>query len=1659
MAKDRKKLQHIHSSIADKQPTPQTLEVGEIAVNNSKDQEFLSIKNTDDKVVRFSSDGQIINWIERKEVMPYVGYVRGDAGPSATSGDTPTADAMGSYGISNDDLLNNTSEIVIKLNQVAASATTKHNKVNGAKDRYNKLVNPTTDSGVNDGAGFFIDMSRYAMRDGNPSFSSVTVTDKTSLYGNTTIANGRNIHGTDSGTSLTILTDNVTSDNKIWNETILAKTETISSRNTTVGTESLHVSGTTTEVHDSGVTITNNSDVTETTKGNVVENVSGTTTINHSGTTTTNESGDTIFNTTGSTTIQSTGAGSDVTIYAKDNICEKADNAAAFVGAVKTNIGLNCEGNVTAQTLNVRANTADTRVTSAYTNVTSATTIANKVNTTISSAKTEITTATTTIAVANTSATTATLSGNTLDITAATVARLTTPTSELTGDTLTINESQSISAKTPTTTLSGTNLTINEANTVISSCTKVDIVTDDLNIKQCNAGSGTAEFDFCSGYTVNSNNITLQECDNNGGKIVIKENATDISGKTLTIRESGATDFSGGSLTAVVASAATVTVKGALTENVSGATTINHSGATNYNYTGATTLSGSSLASTTTGNTTFNVSGNTTINTKTNTVVNTSGTTDIISTGSTKIETNGKNNKVTVQSTGEGGDVEVFAADTLCTSGGTTAAFVGAVKTNIGMNCADGGNTATLNVRGTTTSISAGTITQTTSGATTVNVGGALTENVTGNTTINHAGTTNYNYTGATTLSGSSLTSTTTGNTNINASASTCIQSTVNSTLGATGTTNIGTDCAGAVNSNYVNIYAKSGITETANTVTISGTSSVGVSGDTVGISGDTTNISGATTLALSGKTVNVDATDYDLDATNVCVSGAASANFYGKQTRIGVECGGGIANGTTIKGDAIDISGGTLTEVTSGKTCIHANTDLNLGGNSNTRIGYDCSSNSGYSDNVYVSASSSAITYAPNINISGGTVNMTGTTKISISGNTTNISGNTINVSGGTLSATTTDKICIQATDATNGVINIGGNKATNIGTDCAGTGYSDTVDIDASTSVTINTPKTNITGDTYLSGKTYFNNTCSAVTVNELSAALCEIKGRGEVTWKTGDYAATDENLKWYELWQNGAQIKNQDGTAVRIDIPKDHILKDASVVYGIANGSAFTACTEAVEDCHWYIKLVWNVYTSGHADDKITYIPADDLITDIDDKNPADLTKETSYNNIVADVWYENGQNWVSANTTTSIHVSQNLYADNAISGKSLTIKDGGAYISGNTNISGGTISLYSTGNTIIDSSKGGISLTSSGSTSITSRSNVSIAGTKETYVGSDDGIPYSEKTYIYASKSISAKSDDDMTLECSDILTAKASNVNITGNTYISGDTLNVTAYTKIEGSTTLIGSTKISGVTTVDGNLTVTGKTDISGETCIGKTLEVKSGLTKSISFTSGSYGVTGSPYNGSGDTTVSIPKNMSDIQSRGSLTLKHNAQESAYTPGDTSTFTFSHDSLTWSYGSVCNSAGDSYNTNGAKSFTIPKSLSDVSCGYVTDNGTCITFTKPICVPDAGTVTAGGAIYSSDRTLKENIVSISDNEALLEKAANIDVVSFNFKNDESKNTKYGVIAQDIQEIGLGELVHDANGKLGVDYTSLLMLKIAYLENTIKNLTEKIEKLEK
>ena len=251
MAKDRKKLVHIHSNITDKQPRPEALEVGEIAVNNgisgNTDRSFLSIKNANNEVVRFSSDEQMISWTEKKEVIPFEGQVRGEDGPESTkdSGD------YGSYGITNDDLLNNKSNLVIKFNQVAASNTPKSEIINGGKDIYGKLVNGTPDASKK-GAGIAIDMSRYAMRGANPSFSSLTITNGTTLEGglnvsgNTKIGNGLNVTGATNINGATKITGDTTfNGNETVNGNLTVTGDTNISGNTTIKGDT-NISGNTT---------------------------------------------------------------------------------------------------------------------------------------------------------------------------------------------------------------------------------------------------------------------------------------------------------------------------------------------------------------------------------------------------------------------------------------------------------------------------------------------------------------------------------------------------------------------------------------------------------------------------------------------------------------------------------------------------------------------------------------------------------------------------------------------------------------------------------------------------------------------------------------------------------------------------------------------------------------------------------------------------------------------------------------------------------------------------------------------------------------------------------------------------------------------------------------------------------------------------------------------------------------------------------------------------------------------------------------------------------------------------------------------------------------------------------------------------------------------
>lgn len=769
MAKDRRKLQHIHSSIPDRQPTPQTLEVGEIAVNNADKKEFLSIKSSQDKVVRFSSDEQMITWMEKKEVVPYVGQVRGDTYTATT------ADTHGSVGITNDDLLQNKSNIVVKMNQVAAANTPEYDKINGATDIYGHYVNLDVDGTVQ-GAGFSIDMSRYAMIGANPSFSSLTVTDKTDLSGNTTITDGDGT-GTRSGKTLTIKMTNE-------NETITTLNESATTRTTKIGTENLNVSGTTTEVHNQKVTITNNA--------NVEENTSGTTTITRDGNVSyrnlhdvsettdgtltelvnTNNyrdvNGDYTGTTGGTTTEVKTGKvtetnsdETEITRVKKVTETDKANRTLNISGTSTTNVGTDVVENTTGTTTIDRHDDVSVNNRADVTEVTS-----GDSNVTISG----------TSKVQVSGSTTADTGGN-----------VTVKTS---GDTsinrqgaVTENNQNNVTLTTSGTTSETKKGAVTETNFNDKTETTVGNNYENVSGRTVINHSGTTNYNYTGATTLSGSSLVSTTT----GNTTIEANGEDSD---VTIQSTGASgDVNVFANDVLTATADTIVVSGTTsisaktpTTYVSGSTLEVKESNINLSAATGTDISGGTFTSTSTGNTTLNASGNT--------AINTSGNTTVTSTGNT-----------TIQSTASGSGVNIYAGSAgTATVTGNTIAITGTTESTV--------KAPTNTVSGTTTNIY---------GATTLTMTGA-TVNTTGGTVNISGGTGGVNITGTTKFA-----SETTINNNLNVTGNTKITGTTD----ISGATNIDDDLTVTGKANVSGATTIDGATTINNNLTVTGTTDI----------------------------------------------------------------------------------------------------------------------------------------------------------------------------------------------------------------------------------------------------------------------------------------------------------------------------------------------------------------------------------------------------------------------------------------------------------------------------------------------------------------------------------------------------------------------------------------------------------------------------------------------------------------------------------------------------------------------------------------------------------------------------------------------------------------------------------------------------------------
>ena len=1566
MAKDRRKLQHIHSSVPDKQPTAASLEVGEIAVNNAKNQEFLSLKNSDDKVVRFSSDDQIIDWVERKEVIPYDAYTRGSNGPGGSTGPDSVTES---------DLLQNKSNIIFKFNQVAAENTVKHDKINGAKDIYGLDVNPTSDGGITDGAGFAVDMSRYAMIGANPSFSSVTVTHRSNLSGTTIISNGAG------GNSLNINTTNVTANNTNWTETVTNKNETITNRTTQVGTENLTVTGTTTETH--------NGNVTENNKANYTVNTTGITEMSSTGNTCIKSQADADFygkNNTkigvscgGDVTTKVTAEGGDIVINAitnnvgitakKDinitseedininslnNVCIGGGENSALFGEDKTDIGVNCDNSLSSNTTNIYGDTVTINANSEEHNVDNFIIEASS-------------------AICLTGGASATMGGDVTTNVGTDCAG--SPISNVTniyGDTIN-NSGDTINNKAKTinnsaTTINNSAVTINNSAQTINTTAKTENhKTDNYNV------TATSAF----------NVSTSAAC-------IIADSSASIGGDVAT---NVGTNCAGSPISNVT--------------NIYG-DTINNSGDTINNK--AKTINNSA----------------TTINNSAQTI-NTTAKTE-----------NHKTENYNVTAT-SAFNVSTSAA---CIMADATASMGGDVATNVGTNCAGSPVSNVTNIYGDTINNSGDTINNKAkiinNSATTINNSAVTINNsaTTINTTAkteNHK-TENYNVTATSAF-------------NVSTSAA-CIMADATASMGGDVATNVGTDCAGSPVSNITNIYGDT-INNSGDTIN-NKAKIINNSATTINNSAVTINNS-AQTINTSAVTENHVTSAYNVTTNSACIVGASEVNLGGNQeTNIGADCGGDVyskvvnidaSSAITLSSQTINSSSVTenhtsTTEnhntenynVTASAACIVGASEVNLGAKE-TNIGTDCGGN--------VVASSVTINSTSAISMSSQTINTSAITENHVT--------SAYNV--------TSKSACIVGANE----INLGA-ADTNIGTDCGGDIVSSSVTINSSSSITINTPTTYISGDTiicgttYFSGETYFsadtvhiNISCDALSSTTLDDAFCESFNRSivNVTGSSRNNNNTNNTFQTYTVRQDNAnrsvnvEIPNVKVTSAQTSSPQtDSTYRTVNVTYSATTRGGVAipnvTVTPITTDLPVGILKQYDIKYDGVSRGVID-IPKDFLVK----SGSVIMSGGTKYIDLVLNTKDESESGHVYVNVNDL--VVDSVYTS---SGKTLTATYG------YNTTSGVQVVNYDVANPL----KWALGTPTANSTGYngSSAQTITIPSTTDDLTNNLKYVKWALGTPSADTTGYNGSADKTITIPSKiSNLTNDLKNLTIeTGNTYVSGSPYNGSSEAKIvvpKNISNLSGR----GILTVQKNGSNVGTYDPSGNSTVNITVPTAvSSLTRSaLTIETGNTYVSGSPFDCTSPAKIVVPKNISNLSGRGVLTIQKNGSNvGTYDPSGDSTVNItvpttvcdltrgsltlkqgtttlgtydpcsgatisiptveipSASTLHLCYGSVCGSADCvDYNAGVEKTVTIPATISDVTCGDITDAsaGTAsneisakgknirVTASSAINIKGGSTPQAGGEVNidafsvkigksSNDTNIYGNLVVVSGN---------------------------------------------------------------------------------
>ena len=773
-----------------------------------------------------------------------------------------------------------------------------------------------------------------------------------------------------------------------------------------------------------------------------------------------------------------------------------------------------------------------------------------------------------------------------------------------------------------------------------------------------------------------------------------------------------------------------------------------------------------------------------------------------------------------------------------------------------------------------------------------------------------------------------------------------------------------------------------------------------GASGTNVGVNCDNTATAATTTvkggkvivdasttnLELAAKEGIIESAEKDIIITannDICETASSKASFYGAEvTRVGATCDG------STKTQQLEIGGEDV--------CVDASDRVSVYGVNKSDLGINCTENGRSTltrvsgDTVSVGGNIVNTSSNTNINETAQVINNTASSTANYKSPIINVSANTaVNITAngaeGDVTIHANDTLCESAKTVSifasdGGKLTIGGNSCagnsdgtypiTYVRRPKAGTCEIHSTTIDDALDEVYDRSRISLTSTVH----TTADRTYTAYTIHQDSGA-CDASVNFTVngtlvSMSAETYPASSEMLKKYTFWQYLGTERKEIGV---IDIPKDHILKDVSIVNGKLNGSSFTPCPTGDNTCSWFIKLVWNVFdpSTGHADDKVVYLPADDLVKDIDENNT------NTGRGVNVDVWYDGKKNQVSATTK-------------------VTIKNANG-----------------TGTKEFSRANGFHTLNSYTLKSVSGDVKTNNAATNWTY------DPFDKQLTITAATDASHINRKTLSWRYGDVKSA-------IGGTYDPGD-----------GTVNTMGSSRTMEfvIPTSVGDLSA-GSLSVT-HNGFNETFDVKnsqnwtlphSALTATYEATSGKSGTV--TYNTSAASSISIPTCVNHL----------NRHKITFSKGSVSAFT----SQTYDPGKDC--------ANTAETINIPTSIDELSNW----NGTCINLPHNVCVD--GTVTASGAIYSSDRRLKENIRELTDHD--LDTVERIKLKKFNFISDKSKTTTYGVIAQELRNIGMANIVHtNDEGYYGVDYTSLFILEIASLKREIQRLKNRVSELEK